>query len=210
MGSPRRAEQRAWMVAQDVAGRGITDERVLGAMGTVPREQFVPESMVQFAYDDSPLPIEEGQTISQPYIVALMAEAAELTRSSRVLEVGTGSGYGAAILGQLAGRVWSIERHQLLASKARQRLKNLGYDNVEVIHGDGNQGLPDFAPFDSIVVTAGSPVIPKPLIEQLVDGGRLIIPVGSLSRGQHLLRIHKRGDALVEENLGAVRFVPLI
>lgn len=197
------------MVEHHLARRGIADERVLAAMRTVPREAFVAHHLESQAYEDRPLPIEAQQTISQPYIVALMAEAAELTPTSKVLEIGAGSGYGAAVLGQIAARVWTIERHEILAATATQRLEDLGYRNVTVVQGDGTLGLPDQAPFDAIIVTAAARRLPDALTAQLVDGGRLIIPVGPRGE-QELLRVRRNGDALVRENLGGVRFVPLI
>jgi protein-L-isoaspartate(D-aspartate) O-methyltransferase len=203
-------ERRRDMVERDIASRGVRDPRVLEALRTVPRERFLPERLAEFAYDDTPLPIDEGQTISQPLIVAVMAEAAELEPDSRVLEIGAGSGYGAAVLSRAAAEVWTIERHELLAEQAARRLEELGYDNATVVIGDGTLGLPEQAPFDAVVVTAGGPSIPEALIEQLVDGGRLIIPVGPESRGQRLLRVRRRGDEFDEEDLGPVRFVPLI
>jgi protein-L-isoaspartate(D-aspartate) O-methyltransferase len=198
------------MVERDIAQRGVTDVKVLEALRTVPRERFLPDRLAEFAYDDTPLPIEEGQTISQPLIVAAMAAAAELTPESRVLEIGAGSGYGAAVLGHIAAEVWTIERHEPLATQARERLEDLGYDNVHVVYGDGTLGLPERRPFDAIVVTAGAPMVPEALIEQLAEGGRMVIPVGPDSRGQRLLRIRRRGADIVEEDLGPVRFVPLI
>lgn len=198
------------MVANDLASRGVTDPGVLEAMSTVPRERFVPEELAEFAYQDSPLPIDVGQTISQPLIVALMAQAAEVGPSDRVLEVGAGSGYGAAVLGRIASEVWAIERHEALALQATRRMTALGYDNVHILSGDGTLGWPEEAPFDAIVVTAGGPSVPSMLFEQLVEGGRLIIPVGPETRGQQLLRVRRvRGEA-VQEDLGPVRFVPLI
>ncbi|MDH3707113.1 MAG: protein-L-isoaspartate(D-aspartate) O-methyltransferase, partial [Acidimicrobiia bacterium] len=162
------------------------------------------------AYDDGALPIEEGQTISQPFIVAEMAAAAELTPDSRVLEIGAGSGYGAAVLSRIAGEVWTIENHQRLADQAAERLAALGYDNVRVIHGDGSRGVRAGAPYDAIVVTAAAPEVPPELVDQLVDGGRLIVPVGPSGGIQHLRRIRRQGDATTDEDLGAVRFVPLV
>jgi protein-L-isoaspartate(D-aspartate) O-methyltransferase len=201
------------MVRHHIAGRGVSDQAVLDAMGTVPREEFVPREAVQFAYEDAPLPIGEGQTISQPYIVAAMAEAAELQPEDRVLEVGTGSGYGAAILGRIAAQVFTIERHRELAEVAEARFRRLGYENIEVRVGDGTLGWSDEAPFDAIIVTAGGPADPPPaLIEQLAPGGRLVIPLGVSLHGQELVRIRRSGDGrtIHRENLGAVRFVPLI
>jgi len=203
-------ERRRRMVERDIASRGVADERVLKAMRIVPRERFLPAEMAEFAYEDTPLPIEEGQTISQPMIVAVMAEAAGLDERSQVLEIGAGSGYGAAVLSRIAAEVWTIERHALLADQAARRLADLGYDNAHVIHGDGTLGLPEQAPFDAIVVTAGGPSVPEALIEQLVEGGRLVIPVGPETRGQRLLRVRRVGDDTVEEDLGPVRFVPLV
>lgn len=205
-----QAEKRQRMVDREIARRGVADQGVLSAMRLVPRERFLPWQLAEFAYEDTPLPIEEGQTISQPFIVAAMAAAAQLTPSSRVLEVGAGSGYGAAVLSRVASEVWTIERHEPLATQAQQRLQDLGYDNVHVVCGDGTLGLPEEAPFDAIIVTAGAPVVPEALIEQLTDGGRLIIPVGPETRGQRLLRIRREGHDIVEEDLGPVRFVPLI
>lgn len=198
------------MVRRDIASRGVRDPGVLEAMETVPRERFVPAELAEFAYEDHPLPIEVGQTISQPYIVALMAEAAEVGPTDRVLEVGAGSGYGAAVLSRVAAEVWTIERHEPLARGAEAVLADLGYDNVHVICGDGTLGYPEAAPFDAIVVTAGGPALPEALIEQLADGGRLVIPVGPESRGQELVRVRRRGERFSEEDLGGVRFVPLI
>jgi protein-L-isoaspartate(D-aspartate) O-methyltransferase len=201
---------RARKVVRDIRSRGVTDPHVLDAMGEVPRERFVSDQLAQYAYDDNPLPIEEGQTISQPYIVALMAEAAELDADARVLEVGAGSGYGAAVLGRIAAEVWSIERHERLAEIARQRTSDLGEGNVHIVCGDGSLGWPEAAPFDAIVVTAAAATVPKALEEQLAEGGRLVIPVGPSINGQDLLRFRKIDGQLVREYLGAVRFVPLI
>jgi protein-L-isoaspartate(D-aspartate) O-methyltransferase len=210
-GNPRdHTHRRETMVEAQIAARGVRDRRVLDAMRTVPRAAFVADDLDAFAHDDRPLPIGEGQTISQPFIVAAMAAAAELTPTSRVLEIGTGSGYGAAVLGHIATEVWSIERHLPLASDARRRLEDLGFDNVHVIHGDGSLGLAEFAPFDAIVVTAGATRVPPALLAQLETDGRLIIPVGPRRRGQRLLRIRRRGAETIEDDLGAVRFVPLV
>jgi protein-L-isoaspartate(D-aspartate) O-methyltransferase len=197
------------MVERDLVARGVTDRRVLDAMATLPRERFVEDHLTSVAYEDHPLRIGKGQTISQPYMVAVMAEAAQLTPSSRVLEIGTGSGYGAAVLGEIAGDVWTIERHERLAAEARERLEALGYDNVHVIEGDGTLGLADQAPFDAIVVTAGATEVPAALRDQLADGGRMIVPVGR-SGYQTLLRVRRTGDDTAVEDLGAVAFVPLI
>lgn len=204
------AEARARMVDRHLVGRGVLDTGVLRAMRTVPRERFIPADLAEFAYEDHPLPIAEGQTISQPYIVAVMAEAAQIGPQDRVLEVGAGSGYGAAVLSRIAAEVWTIERHEALAEGAHRVLDELGYDNAHVIWGDGTLGYPEAGPFDAIVVTAGGPRIPEALLEQLADGGRLVIPVGPETRGQQLIRVRRDGDTFSEEDLGAVRFVPLV
>jgi protein-L-isoaspartate(D-aspartate) O-methyltransferase len=205
------ASLRRDMVRLQIAARGVADRRVLDAMDRVPRERFVRESHTRFAYEDTPLPIEEGQTISQPYIVALMAEALELAPGDRVLEIGAGSGYAAAVLGQLAREVWAVERHAPLAQGARERMESLGYDNVHIVEGDGTLGWPEHAPYDAVVVAAGGPDIPPALLEQLAPGGRLVIPVGSDPRLQELIRVRKREDGeIARENLGAVSFVPLV
>ena len=199
------------MVEYQLAARGLSDKAVLAAVNKVPREQFVATGLVEFAYSDSPLPIEASQTISQPYIVGLMTAALELKRTDRVLEVGTGSGYAAAVLAEIAAEVYGMERHKILAESARKRLAQLGYSNITVIHGDGTLGCPEHAPFDAIVVAAGGPVVPETLKEQLAIGGRMVIPVGTALQSQSLLRIRRLSkDKYVEENLGAVRFVPLI
>ena len=191
--------------------RGISDLAVLDAMATVPREQFVGLDLAEFAYDDTPLPIEEGQTISQPYIVALMTEALRLEHGDKVLEVGTGSGYAAAVLSRVAGEVFTIERHRSLAHQAGVRLRKLGYQNVKVLCGDGTLGWPEHAPYDAIVVTAGGPETPRSLVEQLAIGGRMVIPAGPSLSEQKLLRLTRTSEEEVEiEELGAVRFVPLI
>lgn len=205
-----RAE-RAAMVARQIAARGISDVRLLDAMRTVPRELFVPDHLAGSAYDDRALPIEEGQTISQPYIVALMIDAARIGSADRVLEVGAGSGYAAAVLGQVAGEVFTIERFPALAALAQARLELLGADNVTVITGDGTEGLPSQAPFDAILAAASGAKVPEPLRRQLGIGGRLVMPIGATRFVQHLIKLTRRGeDDFVEENLGAVRFVPLI
>ena len=198
------------MVEHHIAARGIADERVLAAMGSVRRERYVPTDAAEFAYEDRPLPIGVGQTISQPYIVALMAQAAEVGPMDRVLEVGTGSGYGAAVLSNLAAEVWTIELHESLAETARRQLHAEGVNNVHVLVGDGTLGWPEAAPFDAVVVTASGPAVPVALREQLCDGGRLIIPAGPENGDQSLLRIRRIGDGYEREDLGAVRFVPLI
>lgn len=199
------------MIRDHLAGRGIHDPAVLAAMREVPREAFVGEEMQDFAYDDYPLPIAEGQTISQPYIVAYMTEALELSSTDRVLEIGTGSGYAAAVLSRIAGTVYSVERLAGLAQSARQRLEMLGYTNVVIHEGDGTLGWPEHAPYDAIVVTAGSPKVPKPLLEQLAIGGRLVIPVGPSLDLQILVRVRRVSEHdYRNEELCGVRFVPLI
>lgn len=199
------------MVERQLVARGIKDQRVLQAMRDVPREDFVGVDMSEFAYEDTPLPIEEGQTISQPYIVALMTEALELRTGDRVLEIGTGSGYAAAVLSRIAAEVYTVERVASLAHLAAKRFVAAGYDNVHVLRGDGTLGWPENAPYDAIVVTAGGPEIPRPLLEQLAVGGRLVIPTGPTTREQTLLRIRRVSDTEYEqEDLGPVRFVPLI
>jgi protein-L-isoaspartate(D-aspartate) O-methyltransferase len=211
--APERSRQRDWMVDRQIAARGVSDEAVLRAFREVPRERFVPAGWQHRAYDDLPLPIGEGQTISQPYIVALMAELAELRRNDRVLEVGTGSGYAVAVLSRIVERVYTIERHASLAAEAEQRFDELGYDNIEVAVGDGTLGWPEHAPYDAILVAAGSPGrVPPPLLDQLAPGGRLVIPRGATQSGQDLVRIRRSADgaSFDEEHLGAVRFVPLV
>ncbi|MFC3075767.1 protein-L-isoaspartate(D-aspartate) O-methyltransferase [Shinella pollutisoli] len=204
-------DARHRMVERHLARRGVADERVLEAMRQVPREAFVEPGFEEFAYEDSPLPIAEGQTISQPYIVARMAEAAEIEPTDNVLEVGAGSGYAAAVLSHLARRVSAIERHAVLAETAAERLDALGRRNVEIRTGDGTRGWPEKAPFDAIIVSAGGPAAPMTLKEQLEIGGRLIIPVGRQARSQRLVRITRlAANRYEEEDLGGVLFVPLI
>lgn len=203
-------QQREIMIEDHLRGRGIRDAAVLAAMREVPREAFLPVDLRDYAYADHPLPIGEGQTISQPYIVACMAEALELTPADRVLEIGTGSGYSAAILSRLAAMVYTVERLTPLAEGARQRLAELGYDNVQVVEGDGTLGYPLAAPYDGIVVTAAAPAVPPALREQLAEGGRLVIPVGPYLDFQELVRVRRRGRHFTSDNLGGVRFVPLI
>jgi len=204
-------DQRVWMVATQLRARGIRDERVLAAILAVPRDQFVPDWQRGAAYADEALPIPAGQTISQPYIVARMTELLAAEPGDRVLEIGTGSGYQAAILAALGCRVTSIERHAELASAARERLVRLGYgDAVEVRVGDGSLGAPDGAPWPRILVTAAAPSVPVPLREQLdPDGGRLVVPVGSHDR-QDLVVVERHGDEWVERSDGPVVFVPLV
>lgn len=201
---------RQTMIEQHLRQREITDPRVLEAIGCVPRELFVPPESRRFAYNDCALPIDCHQTISQPYTVAFMCAAAQLTGKETVLEVGTGSGYGAAVLSLLAREVHTIERIPELASQAAERLQRLGYDNVHVYTDDGTLGLPQAAPFDAIIVTASSEQLPAPYQEQLSEGGRIIIPLGSESTGQRMYRFTLRNGKLSEEVLGAFVFVPLI
>jgi protein-L-isoaspartate(D-aspartate) O-methyltransferase len=205
------AHARERMIDLQIARRGVRDRYVLEALRRVPREMFVEPGYEEFAYEDGPLPIGEGQTISQPYVVALMIEAAEVEPGATVLEVGAGSGYAAAVLGQIADRVYAIERHPSLADAAQRRLKKLGYDNIEVHTGDGSRGWPEAAPFDAILVAAGGPEIPPALKQQLAIGGRLVIPVGDEQRQQTLVKLtRKTKNEFEEENIGAVAFVPLI
>ncbi len=202
-------ELRRLMVETQLVPRGIRDARVLEAMLKVPRHLFVGESLQHKAYDDMALPIGNGQTISQPYMVAVMTELLELKGDERVLEVGTGSGYQAAILAELAAEVYSVERVEPLAVKARERLEGLGYDNVHIMIGDGTEGLPDKAPFDRIIVTAGTPEVPVPLKEQLADNGILVAPVGARF-SQQLIRLRKREGGITEEHHTPCVFVPLV
>jgi len=203
------ARQRARMVEEQLRARGIRDERVLAAMAKVPRERFIAGEDASNAYGDFPLPIGAGQTISQPYIVAAMVEALEPRPLDRVLEVGTGTGYQAAILGELSAEVWTIERHVELAERARQILLDLGYVNVHVVHGDGSVGLPRQAPFDKILVAAAAPHIPEPLTEQLAEGGRLVIPVGTRLE-QQVQAVRKLGGETSVTAHDLCRFVPLV
>src|SRR4051812_39003891 len=204
-----RARDR--MVDAQIAGRGIRDSRVLAAMRRVPREEFVDEGLREFAYEDNPLPIAESQTISQPYIVALMLEAAEIGEDDRLLEIGAGSGYAAAVAAQIARQVFAIERHASLVAQARERFRRLGYRNIDLRHGDGTQGWPDGGEFDAILVAAGGAQVPPALKAQLKTGGRLVIPIGEPDAAQELVKLTRRSvDDFEEEHLGAVRFVPLV
>src|SRR5665213_2967701 len=199
------------MVERNIAARGVRDELVLDAMREVPRELFLPENLREFAYEDSPLPIEGEQTISQPYIVAFMAAALMLKGGEKVLEVGAGSGYAAAVLSEIAASVYTVERLGPLAEKATALLAELGYQNVHVLHGDGTKGWPDHAPYDAIVVAAGGPQVPESLKEQLKIGGRLVIPVGADPRTQELVRVTRISkNEYRSEDIADVRFVPLI
>lgn len=205
------ARAREKMVEKQIARRGVRDPLVLNAMRQVPRERFVAQGLRNFAYDDAPLPIGEDQTISQPYIVALMLEAAALKPGDKILEVGAGCGYAAAALSRIAAKVYAVERRAALAEAARRRLAELGYDNVDLRVGDGAQGLAEAAPFDAIVVSAGGPHVPPKLKEQLLVGGRLVIPIGPQGHSQRLLKITRRSAADYQaEDFGAVSFVPLI
>lgn len=197
------------MVEEQLVPRGIDDPRVLGVMRAVPRHRFVPDLPVRVAYADAPQSIGAGQTISQPYVVAWTAQLLELDADDRVLEVGTGCGYAAAVLAGLAARVTSVERHRELADAARAVLAEVGVGNVEVVHGDGTRGHPPDAPYDAIAVAAAAPEVPRALLDQLAPGGRLVMPVGH-ERLQAMVRVRMTDDGPVREDLGAVRFVPLV
>jgi protein-L-isoaspartate(D-aspartate) O-methyltransferase len=204
------ARSRRQMVEHQLRARGIGDAAVLRAMGKVPRHRFVSPALESQAYSDRALPIDEGQTISQPYIVALMTELAELRGGEKVLEVGTGSGYQAAVLAEIVKEVYTIEILPGLAASATARLKQLGYPRVQVRAGDGYLGWPETAPFDAIIVTAGATHIPQPLVAQLVEGGRLVIPVGPSSDRQDLILGRKTGGLFSTRVIAPVRFVPLV
>lgn len=201
--------QRAQMVEQQLKGRDIVNERVLTVMNTVERHRFVPENLQAHAYADRPLPIGYGQTISQPYIVALMTQTLQLDKDDRILEIGTGSGYQAAVLAELRHEVYTIEIIDELAESAKARLQNLGYDNVRVKHADGYFGWEEYAPFDAIIVTAAANHIPPPLLKQLKDGGKLIIPLSSTLRFQTLTLVSRKDGEVETEFITGVRFVPL-
>ncbi len=200
---------RERMVKNQLIARGIKDERVLHAMGKIPRHLFIEEALTGEAYNDHPVPIGEKQTISQPYIVALMTEALELKGTENTLEIGTGSGYQTAILAELSSRVYTVERIKSLLVNARKLLAQLGYDNILFKAFDGTLGWKEYAPFDAIMVAAGAPGIPEPLTEQLADNGRLIIPVGDRD-SQELIKITRKGETLKQKSLGGCRFVNLI
>lgn len=200
--------QRRLMVELQMRQRGIKDERILAAFLEVPRHEFVPPEYLSEAYEDHPLPIGEGQTISQPYMVAVMTEALELQGDERVLDVGTGSGYQTAILARLVREVYSIEKYESLAHQAEERLRWLGISNATVVVGDGSQGYPPAAPYHGIVVTAGAPRVPPALVEQLLDQGRLVIPVGDMY-SQELLQVCKQGGKTTQRTINYCRFVPL-
>jgi protein-L-isoaspartate(D-aspartate) O-methyltransferase len=199
------------MVDRQLRRRGITEPQILDAFRAVPREKFVSAAYAHLAYGDHPLPIEAEQTISQPYIIALMIQAARIRTGDQVLEVGSGSGYAAAVISRIAERVVGIERQHALVEVARERLRRLDYDNVEIVEGDGTKGWPDEAPYNAILAAASGSHVPQPLVDQLASGGRLVMPVGELGWVQELVKVTKGpGDKLVRENLGGVRFVPLI
>jgi len=205
------SREREEMVERQLKRRGITEPHILDAFRQVPREAFVAGNNAHLAYGDHPLPIEAGQTISQPYIVALMIQSAAIKGGDRVLEVGAGSGYAAAVISRMAGQVVAIERQHDLVEVARQRLGRLGYENVEIVEGDGTRGWPDVAPYDSILAAASGSHVPRALIEQLAPGGRLVMPVGDPGRVQQLIKVTKNDDGtLVQQDLCSVRFVPLI
>ena len=203
------APQLAKMIEAQLRRRGITDAAVLAAMENVPRHEFVPEELRERAYDDVPLPIGDGQTISQPYIVAAMTAALHPQPDDRMLEIGTGCGYQAAILSRLAKEIFTVERRPELALSASKRLARLGYANVHVHCGDGTLGLPEFAPFDAILVAAAAPAVPQPLLAQLAEGGRIILPIGDAEH-QELRLMEKRGNKFLNSTLEGCRFVPLV
>ena len=202
---------REEMIEQQIAARGLDDPALLAAFRAVPREEFVSADYAQLAYLDSPLPIESGQTISQPYIVALTIYAAGIKPGDKVLEVGAGSGYAAAVVGQIAGMVVAIERHHKLVEAAQERMARLGYDNVRIVEGDGTLGWPEGVPFDAIVAAASGSHVPPSWIAQLKAGGRIVMPLGEPHGVQSLVKVTKGGDGTLNlEDLGGVRFVPLI
>ena len=205
----RHLEDRMKMVDTQIRRRGVTDQDVLDAMETVPRHEFVPDRYVDQAYADHPLPIGHGQTISQPYIVALMTELLKLKDTDRVLEIGTGSGYQAAILAQVVAEVYTVEIVEPLALEATERLKRLGYTNIHTLHADGYFGWEEHAPFDAIIVTAAPDHIPQPLVQQLADGGKLVVPVGPPGGYQTLWEVSKEGGEIKNRNVTGVLFVPL-
>lgn len=203
--------RRKQMVDTQLRARGICLPAVLDAMERVPREAFMSSGTEALAFEDGPVPIEEGQTISQPYVVAYMVEALRPCPHHRVLEIGTGSGYAAAVLACVVREVFTLERYETLAGSAAERLRRLGYANVHVAVGDGSEGWEEHAPYDGIIVSAGAPAIPEPLLDQLADGGTLVVPVGSRDGDQQLVRVVRRpGGRFDEDGLGLVRFVPLI
>ncbi|QIK96443.1 protein-L-isoaspartate(D-aspartate) O-methyltransferase [Sphingomonas sp. HDW15A] len=205
------ASLRERMIERQVVARGIDNPALVSALRAVPRELFVSKGFESAAYADAPLPIESGQTISQPYIVALTIDAAQVGSNDKVLEIGAGSGYAAAVIGQIADQVIAIERHRELAQLAGDRMKRLGYSNVRIIEGDGTRGYPDEAPFDAIVAAASGSHVPQVLLDQLRPGGRLVMPIGEPGAIQELVKVTKHPNgSLKREELGAVRFVPLV
>jgi protein-L-isoaspartate(D-aspartate) O-methyltransferase len=208
---PDFASLRERMIERQIAGRGITDVGILNAFRAVPRHAFVAPAYAEQAYGDHPLPIEAKQTISQPYIVALMIDAAEIGAGEKVLEVGAGSGYAAAVISRIAAHVIGVERQPELATVARERLSELGYDNVVIVEADGTTGWPQEAPFDAILAAASGSHVPDVLVEQLKAGGRLVMPIGRPGEVQQLVKVTKLGDGTLQQSdLGPVRFVPLI
>ena len=202
---------REQMIDRQIAARGLADPKLLAAFRAVPREDFISGDYADYAYQDSPLPIESGQTISQPYIVALTIDAAEIKPGDKVLEVGAGSGYAAAVIGQIAGTVIAVERHLELVELARKRMRQLGYRNVEIVEGDGTLGWPAEAPYDAIVAAASGSHVPQSWIAQLQPGGRIVMPIGEPQGVQSLVKVTKFEDGRLErQDLGGVRFVPLI
>jgi len=205
------ASEREAMVEGQLKRRGITEPEILDAFRAVPREEFIDKDYAPDAYGDHPLPIEAKQTISQPYIVALMIQAAAIKPGDVVLEIGSGSGYAAALISRIASKVIGVERQRDLVTVSRERLKRLGYDNVEIVEGDGTRGWPDAAPFDAILAAASGSHVPRPLIEQLAPNGRIVMPLGEPGWVQELVKVTKQEDGILkQENLGGVRFVPLI
>ena len=205
------SREREEMVERQLKRRGITEPHILDAFRAVPREEFIAGNNVHLAYGDHPLPIEAGQTISQPYIVALMIQAAGIKPGDRVLEIGAGSGYAAAVISRIAAKVVGIERQHVLVEAARERLQRLGYDNIDIVEGDGSKGWPEGAPYDAILAAASGSHVPRPLVGQLAPGGRIVMPIGDPGWVQQLVKVTKGNDGLLEqEDLGGVRFVPLI
>ena len=205
------AAEREAMIDRTIRRRGLDDEALLAAFRAIPREEFISPDYAGHAYADAPLPIESGQTISQPYIVALTIDAAGIGPGDKVLEIGAGSGYAAAVIGQMAGQVIAIERHHQLVELARERMARLGYGNVRIFEGDGTRGCPAEAPFDAIVAAASGSHVPAVLVDQLKSGGRIVMPVGPRHLTQSLVKLTKRDDGTTDrEDLGGVRFVPLI
>jgi protein-L-isoaspartate(D-aspartate) O-methyltransferase len=205
------AAEREAMVERQLRRRGITEPEILDAFRVVPREKFISQEYAHLAYGDHPLPIEANQTISQPYIVALMVQAARIKGGDNVLEIGAGSGYAAAVISRIAGKVIGIERQHDLVEVARERLQRLGYDNVEIVEGDGTRGCPVHAPFEAILAAASGSHVPEPLVKQLAPGGCIVMPVGEPGWVQELVKVTKLDDGILKrENLGGVRFVPLI